>query len=99
MCVSESVEALANFVSSDGHRAILRQRRAFFQRIRDATTCMWWVPEGELPSVEDAEDRIRHIREHGPTPDAFTFRHSFGPPEGVQTHAPRMGRPEWLGPV
>jgi Domain of unknown function (DUF3291) len=99
MSVWESVEALADFVSSDAHRAILRRRRAFFRGIREATTCMWWVPEGELPPVEDAEDRIRHIREHSPTPDAFTFRHPFGPPEGVQPHAPPTGGPDWLGPA
>jgi Domain of unknown function (DUF3291) len=99
MSVWESIDALADFVYSDAHRAILRQRRSFFQAIREATTCLWWVPEGERPSIQDAEDRIRHIREHGPTPYAFTFRHSFGPPEGVHPHEPRAGRPEWLCPA
>ncbi len=99
MSVWESVDALAHFVYSDTHRAILRQRRSFFQVIREATTCMWWVPEGERPSIQDAEDRVRHIREHGPTPYSFTFHHPFGPPEGVHPHEPRAGRPEWPCPA
>jgi hypothetical protein len=99
MSVWESVEALADFVFSDTHRAILRRRREFFQVVREATTCMWWVPEGALPSVQDAEDRLRHVREHGPTPYAFTFRHPFGPPDGDDRQEPSAGRPEWLCPA
>jgi Domain of unknown function (DUF3291) len=38
---------------------------------------MWWVPAGQIPSVTEAAERLRHLREHGPTPYAFTFKASF----------------------
>jgi Domain of unknown function (DUF3291) len=45
---------------------------------------LWWVPKGHIPSVEEAMDRLGHLRLHGPNPTAFTFRAPFpapGPPE------------------
>ena len=31
----------------------------------------------ELPTVADAAERLTHLRQHGPTPTAFTFRERF----------------------
>jgi heme-degrading monooxygenase HmoA len=81
MSVWESVEALAAFVYSDGHRAILRRRREWFSRMTDAYTALWWIPRGHIPTVGEAEDRVRHLRAHGPTPHAFTLKEHFPPPE------------------
>jgi hypothetical protein len=38
---------------------------------------LWWVPAGHLPSVEEALERLAYLREHGPTPYAFTFKERF----------------------
>ena len=35
--------------------------------------------EGDVPSVDDAVTRLQHIREHGPTAQAFTFGKTFPP--------------------
>lgn len=35
---------------------------------------------GERPTVQDAEERLRHLREHGPTERAFTLRTGFPAP-------------------
>ena len=80
--VWESLEALRGFVYSSGHREVLRRRREWFDRMVDAFLALWWVPAGTLPTVADAEARLAHLREHGPTPHAFTFRESF-PPGGA----------------
>jgi hypothetical protein len=98
MSVWESVEALAAFVYSDTHRAVLRRRREWFRPMAEAYTAMWWIPRGTLPSTDDAEDRVRHLRAHGPTPQAFTLRQHF-PPPGTADSAAREGRPEWLCPA
>lgn len=99
MSVWESIEAMADFVFVDAHRAILRRRREFFEAVREATTCMWWIPEGTLPTTADAEDRIRHLRLHGPTPFAFTMRRAFGPPQGERPSRQILGKPGWLCPT
>jgi hypothetical protein len=38
---------------------------------------LWWVAAGHRPSVAEAEQRLAALRADGPTPRAFSFRHSF----------------------
>jgi len=98
MSVWESVESLAGFVYSRPHREIMRRRRQFFQKMTEAYTAVWWIPRGTVPTTGDAEDRVRHLRAHGPTPYAFTLRAHFPPPGGAGD-APRAGRDEWMCPA
>ena len=83
MSVWASLEALTAFVSGAAHRAVLRQRRQWFEVMGEATTCLWWVTEGHRPTVAEAEQRLLRLRAVGPTPDAFTFRQPFGPPDAT----------------
>jgi hypothetical protein len=99
MSVWNSLEELAAFVYGQLHRSILVQRRRWFQTVADATSCLWWVPAGHRPSTQEAEARVLRLRAQGPTPAAFTFRHSFGPPDGDEREAARPGRPDWLCPA
>jgi hypothetical protein len=98
MSVWESVEALAAFVYSQQHRQVLRRRREWFEQMAEAYLALWWVPRGHVPTTGDAEDRIRHLRAHGPTPHAFTLRVHF-PPPGEGECAPRPGRSDWMCPA
>ena len=79
LTVWTSVEALADFTYRTGHVELLRRRREFFEAASVPILCLWWVPEGTIPSVEDAIARLDHLRAHGPTPTAFTFRQRFAP--------------------
>lgn len=98
MSVWESVEALAAFVYSQQHRQVLRRRREWFERMEEAYLALWWIPRGQVPTTEDAEDRIRHLRAHGPTAQAFTLRVHFLPPGNGET-SPRPGRADWMCPA
>jgi Domain of unknown function (DUF3291) len=73
MSIWESVQALADFVYRSGHLEVLRRRRDWFQQIKPYMA-LWWVPAGHIPSLTEAEERLEHLRSHGPTPFAFTFR-------------------------
>ena len=97
LSVWESAEALAGFVYSDTHRAVLRRRRQWFERMAEAYTALWWIPRGTVPSTADAEDRVRLLRAHGPTSDAFTLKVLFPPPDAPDA-APRS-RPRRTGPA
>ncbi|MFE0023539.1 DUF3291 domain-containing protein [Amycolatopsis sp. NPDC059021] len=98
MSVWTSVETLAEFVYSPGHLAVLKRRREWFHPVKEAFTALWWVPAGQRPTPADAEDRIRLLRAHGPTPEAFTLRIHF-PPPGSAAEEPVEGRPDWLCPA
>jgi hypothetical protein len=81
MSVWRSIEQLTDWVYGPFHRAVLVQRRNWFERVSEATTALWWVREGHVPSTNEAESRVLHLREHGPTPTAFTFKAVFPAPE------------------
>ena len=79
LTVWESIDALADFTYRSGHTEFLRRRREFFEAPTEPILCLWWIPEGTIPTVEDAIARLVHLRAHGPSPTAFTFRHRFEP--------------------
>ena len=79
MSVWESVEALAEFVYRSGHVGVMRRRREWMERLVHHQA-LWWVPAGHVPAVAEAEERLAHLRRHGPTPHAFTFKRRFPAP-------------------
>lgn len=93
MSVWESVEALRNFVQrADAHRTVLGRRKEWFSPMAEAYTALWWVAAGHVPTIPEAEQRLTHLREHGPTPTAFTFRDAFPPPDHEQATAALSAR-------
>ncbi len=97
MSVWESADALAAFVYSEAHLQVLRGRRRWFESMSEAYTALWWIRRGTIPSIIEAEHRVRHLRAHGPTPDAFTLRKHFPPPRGTERRA-QAGHDEWKCP-
>lgn len=81
MSVWRDTDALTAFMYQGRHREMLGRRREWFERVEEAMTALWWVPAGHRPAVAEAEDRLLHLRAHGPTPYAFTLRTSFPPGE------------------
>ena len=80
LSVWADLAALSAFVYGDLHRQVLRRRREWFARMAEASTACWWIPAGEWPTADEAEERIRHLRAHGSTPTAFALSDPFPPP-------------------
>lgn len=79
LSVWQDIERLREFTYGGRHGEMLSKRLNWFLRDSRPTLAMWWIPRGELPTVSDAEERLRHIRRHGPTSHAFTFAKRFAP--------------------
>ena len=73
LTVWESVESLKAFVYQGDHLAVFRRRREFFEVPSEAYVVLWWVPDGHIPSLDEAKERLDFLRRHGPSPWAFTF--------------------------
>lgn len=86
MSVWASIDQLADFVYRSGHVAVMRRRREWFERIK-VFMALWWVPAGHVPTVAEAEERLEHLRSHGPTARAFTFRQRFPAPGAAEAPA------------
>ena len=71
--VWETVDQLREYVYKSAHRDYLRRRLEWFEKHVDAHLVLWWVPEGEIPSIEEALERLDHLRRHGTSAHAFTF--------------------------
>lgn len=80
MSVWQDVQSLSDYVYKSAHTEMLKRRREWFGRIEQAHQVLWWVPSGHRPDVAEAAERLAHLREHGATAHAFTFRHAFAAP-------------------
>ncbi|HEY7475186.1 MAG TPA: DUF3291 domain-containing protein [Vicinamibacterales bacterium] len=79
--VWEDLASLQNFVYRGAHSEIMKRRREWFARMADAYIALWWVPAGHRPTLEEAVERMEHLKAHGPSPHAFTLREFHPPPE------------------
>ena len=82
MSVWESLEALQQFVYRSAHVGPLRDRKQWFEPIEEPILVLWWVPAGHIPTIAEAKERLDHLKAHGPSPEAFTFRVPFPAPDG-----------------
>jgi hypothetical protein len=92
MSVWESIDTLADFAYRSAHREVMAGRRQWFERMSEAYLVLWWVAAGAIPTVADAEARLRLLREVGPSPDAFTMKSPFPPPSQEESLAAAWGR-------
>ena len=76
----ESVEALYAYTYRTAHLKVLRRRREWFVRSTGHHLVLWWMAEGERPTVAEAARRLARLEADGPTPAAFTFRNPFPVP-------------------
>ncbi len=69
----ESIEALKHFVYRSGHGSYFRRRSEWFEPSSNINMVCWWVRAGELPTVDDANERLDHLRTYGPSEQGFLF--------------------------
>jgi uncharacterized protein DUF3291 len=80
LTVWESVEALRQFVYKSNHYGVLRERKRWFELFKGPYYALWWIPAGHLPDPQEGKERLEHLREHGETPYAFSFKNVFPVP-------------------
>src|SRR6202795_2051619 len=74
MSVWRDVESLNKYVYSSAHVEIMRRRKEWFERMREAFLVLWWVPTGHRPTVAEAGCKLEVLVTRGPSRGAFTFR-------------------------
>jgi heme-degrading monooxygenase HmoA len=84
MSVWESIEALHAYTYRTAHAEVYAARKQWFVDekavVGGKALAMWWIPRGEVPTVEDAKERLAAISAQGPSERAFTFKQRFPPP-------------------
>jgi hypothetical protein len=83
LSVWEDPVALRDYVYRSAHSTVMKRRREWFQHMKEANLVLWWVPSGHRPTIEEAVERLRILRSHGPCDRAFTFGKLFAPPDAA----------------
>lgn len=71
LTVWEDVESLENFVWNTVHRQFYERRQEWFEVLGEMHFVMWWVEAGHHPSLDEALERLEHLKKHGDTEHAF----------------------------
>jgi hypothetical protein len=85
LSVWRDVESLSDYVYKSAHVEMMRRRKEWFERVREAVIVLWWVPKGYRPSETEALAKLELLRARGPSEEAFTFRHPFPAPDAPTT--------------
>lgn len=75
--VWDSIEALREFVYRSAHRELFGGKKQWFTPLERPYQALWWIPDGEIPTLEEAIRHLRSVDEQGPTGFAFTFQKTF----------------------
>ncbi|MBI2307387.1 MAG: DUF3291 domain-containing protein [Rhodocyclales bacterium] len=85
LSVWHDVASLHGYAFRSAHVELMRRRREWFAPMPEAYAALWWVPAGHRPTLAEAAERLAHLRAHGTTPFAFTFRDAFPAPDAAPT--------------
>lgn len=80
MSVWRDVESLNEYVYKSAHTDIMRRRKEWFERMKEAFTVLWWIPAGHQPTIDEALKKLELLRQAGAGKEAFTFRNPFPQP-------------------
>jgi Domain of unknown function (DUF3291) len=77
MSVWKNADALFQFVYQSNHVEIFKRRKEWFEKMQEMHMALWYIPEGHLPTVSEATERLRYLRSNGETPFAFSFKKRY----------------------
>ena len=82
LSVWENVESLKEFVFKSHHASYMAKRSQWFVKHESDTPyqVLWYLPKGHNPSIGEAVNKLKYLKENGATDKAFTFRSTFPRP-------------------
>lgn len=75
MSVWETALDLESFVWNTVHKQIYQNKSQWFDQLESHHLVMWWVNEGEMPSILEAKTRLDYLNSHGDSDYAFGWLH------------------------
>jgi hypothetical protein len=75
----QDIESLMAFTYTGVHADALKHARNWNVVQEWPPLVLFWVPAGRRPDWAEAVKRLEMLADHGPTPEAFSFKSAFGP--------------------
>src|ERR1044071_6891781 len=63
--VWRDVQSLNKYVYGSAHAEVMRRRKEWFERMREAWFVLRWVPGGHPPSIAEATAKLELLGRHG----------------------------------
>ena len=76
LTVWRDVPSLENFVWNTVHKQFYARRQEWFEVMGQMHFVMWWVPEGHQPTLDEALERLGHLRANGASDYAFDWAYA-----------------------
>jgi hypothetical protein len=71
LTVWEDYQSLRTYVYDTLHAKFMARKAEWFEALDNKHFVMWWVPAGHHPTVDEALERLQHLRDNGDTDHAF----------------------------
>jgi Domain of unknown function (DUF3291) len=75
--VWENAALLKEFVYNSAHKVVMRDRKKWFENFGEPYYVLWHIPEGTIPTIDEAVERLACLQQNGPTAYAFDFKNIF----------------------
>jgi hypothetical protein len=73
LTVWESLADLEHFVWNTIHRKFYQRRSKWFEALGQQHFVMWWIETGHRPTLDEALDRLEHLKANGASEHAFDW--------------------------
>lgn len=77
LSVWKNFDTLKAFIYQSSHIEVMRGKVNWFNTLDNAHLALWWIAAGHIPTIEEAQERLEFINQHGATPKAFSFAANF----------------------
>jgi hypothetical protein len=75
----KDIESLMAFAYAGVHAEALKHARNWNQKGDWPPLVLWWVVAGQRPDWQQGADKLEWLHDHGPSPQAFTFKQPYDP--------------------
>ena len=77
MSLWQDVESLHQYVYKTAHAEVMSRRKEWFDRMTEAYTVLWWIPDDRYPTLEESAEKLELLKLKGPTEGAFTIKQHY----------------------
>lgn len=71
MSVWTDVASLGHYVFNTVHARFYEKGETWFEPMKQPHFVMWYIPDGHIPDLAEAMDRLRHLQANGSSEHAF----------------------------
>ena len=75
--VWENLDVLQDLVYGTVHSYFLRNKKRWFDLKGPSQFVMWWIPQGEIPSLKMAKKKLELLETNGSSPEAFSIKEMY----------------------